>query len=64
MNVKKITGYTIFLNEMLGKGAYGTVKLYLIQVYLCEKDATKERMAIKVINKAESKDIYNDSYLR
>jgi serine/threonine protein kinase len=41
---KKISGYTIFMNRMLGEGAFG-------KVYVGEQDGTKLHVAIKALAK-------------
>ena len=40
MSQKKISGYMIFMEKLLGKGSYGAVILYFIQVYKALKDGT------------------------
>jgi serine/threonine protein kinase len=47
MQKKKIDNYSIFLNEKLGEGSYGSV-------YLGEKDKTKEKVAVKMLSKKKS----------
>ncbi len=42
-NIKSVSGYSIFLDKELGKGAFSIV-------YLGEKQNTKERVAVKVIS--------------
>ncbi len=49
MSEKKIEGYTIFLDKLLGQGSYGSVIISLIQVYKGVKDKTKEYVAVKII---------------
>lgn len=42
--VKTITGYNIFLDQMLGKGAFG-------EVFVGESQKTKQKVAIKALQK-------------
>lgn len=51
---KKITGHTIFMNQCLGEGSYGTVLLFLSQVYVGMNTKTKQKCAIKVICRSSS----------
>jgi hypothetical protein len=44
MSVKQIDGYKIRMNEILGKGSFGSV-------YVGEADKTHKKVAVKVINK-------------
>ena len=47
MSIKKISGYTIYLKEVLGKGSYGSV-------YKGEQDGTKAPCAVKMLSKKNS----------
>lgn len=40
MTQKKINGYVIFMDKLLGKGSYGKVFIYIVQVYKGLKDGT------------------------
>ena len=51
---RKITGYTILLNECLGEGSYGSV-------YVGVSKKTKEKCAIKIIPRSESTTYLNFS---
>ena len=48
MSMKRISGYTIFLGKILGKGSYG-------EVFVGEQDGTKKACAVKMIKKSNSK---------
>ncbi len=52
MSLKKINGYTIFLNNQLGRGNFGVVIILLYyQVYEAEQDGTKISCAVKMLDK-------------
>lgn len=46
-SVKQIDGYKIYMNQVLGKGSYGSV-------YKGISDKTKEPVAVKILSKSES----------
>lgn len=46
-SIKKIEGYKIYMNKILGKGSYG-------DVYEGISDTTNEKVAVKIMNKAAS----------
>ena len=52
MSLKKISGYTIFLKDVLGKGSYGCV-------YKGEQDNSKKPCAIKMLSKKNSNSFHN-----
>ena len=48
MSVKQIDGYKVYLGKLLGQGTYGAV-------YQGINDKTQEKVAIKLLKKANSK---------
>jgi len=60
-SIKQIDGYKIYMNQVLGKGSYGSV-------YKGISDKTKEPVAVKILNKSESTNkpilVYADDYLK
>lgn len=46
-SVRQIDGYKVYMNEGLGRGSFGSV-------YRGINDSTKEKVAVKILNKAES----------
>jgi hypothetical protein len=45
--IKQIDGYKIYMNEMIGQGAYGSV-------YIGINDTTGTKVAVKILNKSNS----------
>lgn len=46
---KKINGYTIFMDQLLGKGSYDSVISLPIQVYKALRDHSNQYVAIKIV---------------
>lgn len=59
--IKKIEGYRILLDKKLGKGSYGTVMKYVMQVYEGKQDKTDLSVAVKVLSKSSSTLMSNHS---
>ena len=64
MSQKKISGYVIHMDKLLGKGSYGAVNFLLIKVYKGVKEKTDELVAVKIIAKKSSIIFYYSSRLR
>jgi serine/threonine protein kinase len=45
--MKQIDGYKIYMNQMIGKGSFGAV-------YIGVSDSTGQKVAVKILSKANS----------